>query len=396
MRSESSNLINIFTLMNYLKENGKWIAFCMATWSISKTLFVSIKLWGIESIAFRLPETSTGLLVLSVALSGLIDGLIIGFIDTTFDKVFQHMRLGKRLAAKTVINMTVGLSLTILLVPLIMGWPPDTGIAAFSDKLITANLVMTAIYVFAVTLLLQLLKIASAWVQTNDLRQIFSTGDDGIEEDRIFMFLDMKSSTTHAEKLGAGRYSMLVQDCFFDMTKASRLSNAQIYQYVGDEAVFTWKTSEVNLKNSVQHYFNFRENLRQRSSYYLSQYGIVPEFKAGIHHGRVIRTHVGVIRKSIAFHGDAINTASRIQGKCNELGKDLLVSAAVRDGLYEAFRISSEGSYQLKGKDCKVSIFSVTELTKEKFSPSRITRSQQKVQCRKNRMPLFRLWLNVL
>jgi adenylate cyclase len=210
------------------------------------------------------------------------------------------------------------------------------------------------------------------------------------------MFLDMKSSTTHAEKLGAGRYSMLVRDCFFDMTKAARLSNAEIYQYVGDEAIFTWKTSELNLTNSIQHYFNFRENLRQRSSYFRSQYGIVPEFKAGIHHGRVIRTQVGVLRKSIAFHGDAINTASRIQGKCNELGKDLLVSAAVRDGLSETFGIDSEGCYQLKGKDCKVNIFSVTELSREKFSPGRLKGTLQKVQCKKNRMPLFRLWPNIL
>jgi len=150
------------------------------------------------------------------------------------------------------------------------------------------------------------------------------------------------------------------------------------------------------LRNSIQHYFNFRENLRQRSCYFRNQYGIVPEFKAGIHHGRVIRTQVGVLRKSIAFHGDAINTASRIQGKCNELGKDLLVSAAVRDGLTEIFGINSEGCYQLRGKDCKVSIFSVTELTREKFSPGRLNGSLQKVQCKKNRMPLFRLWPNIL
>ena len=382
--------------MNYLKEHGRWIALCVATWCISKALFVSIKLWGIESTSFRLVDFNTGLLVSAIGLTGLLDGLIFGIVDIEFDRFFKRAHLTQRVIAKSLFNLSIGLALTVVLVPILMGWSPEAGMALFSKKLMTANIIITAIYVFIITLTLQLIKVASVWIQASDLRQIFSQNNDGVEEDRIFMFLDMKSSTTHAEKLGAGRYSMLVRDCFFDMTKAARLSNAEIYQYVGDEAIFTWKTSESNLKNSIQHYFNFRENLRQRSSYFRNQYGIVPEFKAGIHHGRVIRTQVGVLRKSIAFHGDAINTASRIQGKCNELGKDLLVSAAVRDGLPETFGINAEGCYPLRGKDCKVNIFSVTELTSEKFSPGRLNGSVQKVQCKKNRMPSFRLWPNIL
>lgn len=382
--------------MNYLKEHGRWIALCVATWCISKALFVSIKLWGIESTSFRLVDFNTGLLVSAIGLTGLLDGLIFGIIDIEFDRLFKQAGLTQRVIAKSFFNLSIGLALTVVLVPILMGWSPEAGMALFSKKLMTANIIITAIYVFVITLILQLIKVASVWIQASDLRQIFSQNNDGVEEDRIFMFLDMKSSTTHAEKLGAGLFSMLVRDCFLDMTKAARLSNAEIYQYVGDEAIFTWKTSESNLRNSIQHYFSFRENLQQRSSYYRSQYGIVPEFKAGIHHGRVIRTEVGVIRKSIAFHGDAINTASRIQGKCNELGKDLLVSAAVTDGLSGSFGINPEGCYQLKGKDCKVNIFSVTYNVKEKFSKGRLDHSQQKVQCKRQRLPLFKLWLNML
>jgi adenylate cyclase len=382
--------------MNYLKEHGRWIAFCMAVWCISKVLFISIKLWGIENTSFRLFEMNMALLVSAVGFTGLIDGFIIGLIDTEFDRFFKTVSFGQRVVVKSMINLVVGMTLTIIVVPLLARSATEASIAVFSKKLIAGNIIITAIYVLVITLLTQLLKVAATWIQTNDIRQIFTQNSDGIEEDRIFMFLDMKSSTTHAEKLGAGRYSMLVQDCFFDMTKAAKLSKAEIYQYVGDEAVFTWKTSEFNLINAVQHYFNFRKNLRLRSSHYRHQYGIVPEFKAGIHHGRVIRTQVGVIRKSIAFHGDAVNTASRIQGKCNDLGCDLLVSAAVKEGLQEHFTTRSEGTYQLRGKDCKVNLFSVKEPTKVKAAEARFTRSQQSVQCKKARLPLFRLWLNML
>ena len=382
--------------MNSLKEHGKWIAFCMAVWSVSKALFISIKLWGIENTLFPQLDVNVGLLVAAIGLSGLVDGLIIGFFDTEFDRFFSQASVAHRVIAKTLTNLVIGTTLTIVLVPLIAGWSTEAGIALFSRKLITANIVITAIYVFIITLLLQLLKVAASWIQTNDLRQIFSPNNGGVEEDRIFMFLDMKSSTTHAEKLGAGRYSMLVQDCFFDMTKAARIANAEIYQYVGDEAIFTWKTSEFNLRNAVQQYFNFRENLRQRSAHYRNQYGIVPEFKAGIHHGVVIRTCVGVIRKSIAFHGDAINTAARIQGKCNELGTDLLISGSVQEGLNNYFSTHSQGTYQLKGKDCKVSLFSVKEQSTAKIAKLRFARSQQKIQCKKTPFTQFKVWLNVL
>jgi adenylate cyclase len=247
--------------MNYLKAHGKWIAFCMASWCLSKTLFVAIKLWAIESTSFRLLDMNLGLLVTAVALSGMLDGFILGIVDTEFDRYFNQARLGQRVITKSFINLIVGLLLTVIVVPLLTGWA-NGGIEIFSRKLITANVIIMGVYVFVITLLLQLIKVASTWVQTTDLRQIFSENNGGVEEDRIFMFLDMKSSTTHAEKLGARQYSKLVQDCFFDMTKAAKLSNAEIYQYVGDEAIFTWRTSELNLKNSVQHFFHFRENLR--------------------------------------------------------------------------------------------------------------------------------------
>jgi len=37
------------------------------------------------------------------------------------------------------------------------------------------------------------------------------------EEERIFMFLDLQSSTKHAEKLGHIKYSKMIQDCFNDL-----------------------------------------------------------------------------------------------------------------------------------------------------------------------------------
>ena len=68
------------------------------------------------------------------------------------------------------------------------------------------------------------------------------------EEERIFMFMDLRSSTTYAEKLGHILYSKLIQDCFYDLTDIAKKYGTQIYQYIGDEVVLTWKVKKILLE----------------------------------------------------------------------------------------------------------------------------------------------------
>ena len=97
------------------------------------------------------------------------------------------------------------------------------------------------------------------------------------EEDRAFMFLDLKSSTTIAEQLGHISYSFFIQDCFKDLHPAVIASRALVYQYVGDEAVLTWN-SEVALENSncIKAFFAFHRQLQSRKDYYIKRYGVAP------------------------------------------------------------------------------------------------------------------------
>lgn len=60
------------------------------------------------------------------------------------------------------------------------------------------------------------------------------------EEDRIFLFLDLNSSTVLAEELGHIRYSELSKCCLADLALSVKKYKATVYQYVGDEAVLSW------------------------------------------------------------------------------------------------------------------------------------------------------------
>ena len=164
------------------------------------------------------------------------------------------------------------------------------------------------------------------------------------EVQRIFMFVDLRDSTGIAERLGHLRYSSFLQDCFQDFAIVDEYC-AEIYQYVGDEAVISWSLEKgTKSHNFLAAFFAYKRLLKSRSEYYLKKYGIVPYFKAGLNSGPVVVTEVGAIKRELSFHGDTLNTASRIQGKCNELGAQVLIP----ENLY--IHVKDNPAYVLKEK----------------------------------------------
>ena len=93
----------------------------------------------------------------------------------------------------------------------------------------------------------------------------------------------------------------------------------------------------------------------------MEKYGQKPFFKAGINVGKVMVAEVGQTKKEIAYHGDTINTAARIQGKCNEYNSELLVSRAVVEALgdHGEYETKLVGDIPLKGKSKHVAIYKV-------------------------------------
>ncbi|MBK8340598.1 MAG: adenylate/guanylate cyclase domain-containing protein [Flavobacteriales bacterium] len=194
-----------------------------------------------------------------------------------------------------------------------------------------------------------------------------------VRERRIFMFMDLRSSTRHAEELGPERYSSMVRDLFHDVDSAVPTYGAEIYQYVGDEVVFTWNADDTPDKERCLHFhFAICDAITQRAEHYLATYGRVPEFKAGLHLGEVVAVEIGEIKREIAYHGDTINTAARIQSMCNEMGRALIISetllaaCTITESL--PLRTIELGSVLLKGKQQHVAIHAV-ERSSENMEP---------------------------
>ncbi|HEX6890226.1 MAG TPA: adenylate/guanylate cyclase domain-containing protein, partial [Chryseolinea sp.] len=111
----------------------------------------------------------------------------------------------------------------------------------------------------------------------------------------------------------------------------------------------------------INFYFACQLKFRDRAEYYRTNYGFLPEFKASVHSGKVTAVEIGEVKRDIAYHGDTLNTAARIQSVCNEYKKSFLVSEYLFAKLGENENIKAEplGSILLKGKTEKVGLLSV-------------------------------------
>jgi adenylate cyclase len=185
------------------------------------------------------------------------------------------------------------------------------------------------------------------------------------EEERIFMFLDMNSSTTIAEKLGHIQFYKLLNEVFHEISDPVLETKAEIYQYVGDEVVLTWKM-EHGLQNSncVKTFLMFKQNLLRHSENYRRKFGVQPEFKAALHFGKVVCAQIGDLKRQIVYNGDVLNTTSRIQSECKTYGRDVLVSGDLVERLHNQNGYTWEriDSVALRGKLTEIEIFSMAEV----------------------------------
>lgn len=196
------------------------------------------------------------------------------------------------------------------------------------------------------------------------------------QEERLFLFIDINNSTDIAEEMGELEFSHFLQDYFYDISEPIARYFGRVYQYVGDEVVVTWPVKKgIKFAVCVRCFFAIQKQIRRYKVQYEKRYGRVPEFKAALHGGNIVVSEVGKYKSEIAYHGDVLNTTSRILGKCHELESELLISDWVLDKVEmpKYLKTDAMGAYHLKGKQMEVGLHSVylsisktDELTKKR------------------------------
>lgn len=341
------------------------IKFFIAGWFLASILFYIMRQVGVSGLPHMHFTVLQAALLLPIL--GTISGIIFGSLHYFFEKYFFRKIPLWKLMLRLCIDQLIIISLFVAAYYAAITML-KLNTLSFWDFLQSPSSVVFYLYVFIVNLSLSLL-----WEITRLLgRGIFFkliTGKfyNPKEEYRIFMFVDLKSSTTIAEKLGHLLYSSFIKDCFYDLTVVHHYG-AQVYQYVGDEAVLTWEPMKMkNIMECVDAFWDFNDTLLNKSDYYKENYGMLPEFKAGMSIGMVTVVEIGDIKKEIAYHGNVLNTASRIEELCNAYNEKLLVSKKFYDAILNiksSYTFTKVAETRLRGKQGITEIYSVKRETK--------------------------------
>ncbi|MCP4713222.1 MAG: hypothetical protein GY869_31715, partial [Planctomycetes bacterium] len=186
-------------------------------------------------------------IIIGVIVTGLVGAAIATFEVMYLNGLLRKKAFGVTLFIKScfyLINMFIFISLAVLITKsyeldksIIAPEVIDVTVAFVLGPRMSMAMVSWGLVVMAALFILQVSDKFGQGVLVNFLLGKYHQPK---EEERIFMFLDLKSSTTYAEKLGHLRYSRLIQDCFFDITEVILRHDAVIYQYVGDEVILSW------------------------------------------------------------------------------------------------------------------------------------------------------------
>jgi adenylate cyclase len=193
-------------------------------------------------------------------------------------------------------------------------------------------------------------------------------------EERVLLFIDMEGSTGLAERLGPLAFHRLLNCFVTDLTDPIVAARGEIYGYVGDELIATWKLEEgINQANCVRACFDAFDAVARKAREYRREFGAAVNFRAGLHCGPLVTGEMGSVKTEIVFLGDAVNTAARIQELCRQTGDRILASADLIDRLQLPPGIvkRSLGDLRLRGKDTELALYALTHATEERSEQDR-------------------------
>ncbi len=291
------------------------------------------------------------------------------FISITYAGFFLNRKLKKKKFIPSLIIRSVVYSIIISLILLLINmvwfllnnqylfWSQLSNY--FTNQMFLINIVT----VFpGMVIIIALYQISSLHRKGDLLNFVLGRFNNPLEVERVFCFADLKSSTSIAEILGHLKYAEFLKTYFSDIAEAVSNTDAQIYQYVGDEIVLTWSYNKaIKNNNCINCVFEMKEIIQKKKQQYMHDYGFVPYFRAALHGGKVVVSWVGRERKEIVYIGDVLNTTSRIQSECKRLSKEVLISGNLLEQLTKLKGVEARFIEETipRGKVAKVKVYSL-------------------------------------
>lgn len=302
--------------------------------------------------------------MIAVTIVGFIVGAIENFL---LQKVFSRKPLVKKIIFKTLLY--AGLMVLIISIAYPVAASIEQQISLFDSAILERTEEFLGSQTFYSTMLQMAVTLFACFFYVeirahvgHEVMLDFFTGKyhAPIQEKRVFMFLDMKSSTTIAERLGHSKYFEFLKQYYDDISEAVINNYGEVYQYVGDELVLSWPLKKnFQARCVLDCFYEMKYRLLEKSEWYEKTFGESPTFKAGIHCGSVTAGEIGKVKKEILYTGDVLNATARIQSLCNSYAVDIIITQSFYSHLHEnnSYQITALGTVALRGRKKEAKLF---------------------------------------
>lgn len=177
------------------------------------------------------------------------------------------------------------------------------------------------------------------------------------------LFSDIRSFTSFSEHNEPDAIVERLNEYFSAMVSAIEKNGGTVDKFIGD-AVMSVFGGVLPLENPSEAALNaarqMRASLKELQRGWASTGQQVFDNGIGIHFGEVLQGTLGSEgRKDFTVIGDAVNTASRLEGLCKETNTGILISAQAVERIPESSRVGlrSLGKFQVKGKVKEIEIY---------------------------------------
>src|SRR5262245_23928929 len=182
------------------------------------------------------------------------------------------------------------------------------------------------------------------------------------QEERFFLFVDLAGSTALAERMGPVGVHQFLNRIFLLASDPVDDHHGEVYQYVGDEIVITWTESEGRRgARPLRCFFDIERTLGSAARDFVRDFGVAPRVRGAVHVGSVIVGEVGGSKRDIVFHGDVLNTTSRLEQLARERERPLVASATALERCLdtEAYVLEDLGAHVLRGRASPLLVYAV-------------------------------------
>jgi len=172
------------------------------------------------------------------------------------------------------------------------------------------------------------------------------------------LFCDIRGFTEMSEGSSAADIILFLNSFFSELSEIVTRNRGTINKFMGDAILAVYGGE--NASEAIDAAMNTANEITLRVRQMRLPNGGSPETGSGIHFGRVVAGTIGSEQRyEYTFLGDAVNTASRLQGLSKRFGYPIIVSAEAYENLSDYLRpgLVDLGQHMVRGKSEPLHIY---------------------------------------